>query len=142
MNYQCEVLIHHPSLEEVSQAFVNSDLYHLWQPGIQSYTHVTNTIHQVGAIGILRYSTQDAIHEMREEIKEISLPHHIKYEYTVPGVINRCDNKFSKTEDGVLWKMDITFIFDNKPQLDIEVFKEQTLKSMNQFKHFMETYKP
>lgn len=141
MKYNCEVTIDLPR-EEVIELFDSSENLSKWQPGLQSFEHMSGEPGQVGAKSRMVYDENGRIIEMIETITNQNFPDEFSATYEAKGVINWNSNRFYAEGDKTRWVQETEFKFSGIMRV-ISVFMrgtfpKETMKSMNQFKAFAE----
>lgn len=141
MKYSCELLIDLPR-DEVVALFDDPDNLVKWQPGLQSFEHLSGEPGQPGAKSRLIYDEGGRRIEMIETVVERNLPDVFSGTYEAKGVWNAVSNHFI-AEDGVTrWVMDSDFRFSGFMLLMLifmrGAFRKQTEKTMQRFKDFAE----
>lgn len=142
MKYSNEVEINLP-LNKVIELFENPDNMKHWQPGLQSFEHISGTSGQVGAKSRLKYKMGKREIEMIETITKQNLPHEFTATYEAKGVYNLLINKFiSVTENKTKWVSETEFKFSGFMKLIAFLmpgtFKKQSQKYLDDFKAFAE----
>lgn len=141
MKYTCELTIDLPR-DEVVALFDDPDNLVKWQPGLQSFEHLSGEPGQPGAKSRLLYDEGGRRIEMIETIVTRDLPETFSGTYEAKGVWNEVSNHFLE-EDGVTrWVMDSDFRFSGFMLLMLifmrGAFRKQTEKTMQRFKDFAE----
>ena len=144
MKYSVEVDIN-SSIERVMELFDNVENLYQWQPGLQSFDHVSGEVGQVGAVSKMVYSMGKREYPMTETIKSKNLPDEFTAIYEGPGMWNKAENQFIKlTETTCRWVATHEFKGQSimmKLMLFFTpgAFKKETLKFMNYFKNRIRT---
>ena len=145
MKYTNEIEINLP-IDRVITLFDNPDNMKHWQPGLQSFEHISGTPGQVGAKSRLRYKMGNREIEMIETILKRDLPHSFDGTYEAKGVYNVISNKFiplgpNKTK----WVTETEFKFSGFMKLMgwlmPGAFKKQSQQYLDKFKAFAESQK-
>ncbi len=142
MKYSNEIEINLP-LNKVIELFENPDNMKHWQPGLQSFEHISGTRGQVGARSRLIYKMGKREIEMVETIIKQNLPEVFAATYDAKGVHNLQSNKFIPvSEDKTKWVTDTEFKFSGFMKLIgflmPGTFKRQSQKYLDDFKTFAE----
>jgi hypothetical protein len=93
MKYTLEIIINKPRAE-VIELFNNPDNLIKWQPGLQSYTHISGEQGKPGAKSKLKYDMNGRKIEMIETISVNKLPDEFSGTYETKGVFNTYENYF------------------------------------------------
>ncbi|MFC5269841.1 SRPBCC family protein [Adhaeribacter terreus] len=143
MKYTNEIELNLP-LNRVIELFDDPENLKHWQPGLQSFEHISGTPGQVGAKSRLKYKMGNREIEMIETILKRDLPHAFDGTYEAKGVYNIVSNKFiplgpNKTK----WVAENEFRFSGFMKLMgwlmPGAFKKQSQKYLEQFKAFAES---
>ena len=143
MKYTCEIEIDRP-LDKVIELFDNAENLKEWQPGLQSFEHVSGELGQPGAKSKLRYKHGKREFDMIETIIVRDLPGEFSGTYETDGSRATIKNHFQKINDGqTKWICESEFELTNFMMKIVAFlapgpFKKQTLKFLNQFKTFAE----
>jgi hypothetical protein len=144
MKYNNSVIVNLP-LARVIELFDNPDNMKYWQPGLQSFTHVSGTPGQAGAVSKLTYLMGKRKVEMTETITERNLPDVFAGTYEAPNVWNHVQNKFIDNGNGTTtWETVNEFKFSGFMMKTIGflmpgAFKKQSQKYLDDFKAFAES---
>src|SRR4051812_18019465 len=142
MKYVNEIDINLP-INKVIELFDNPDNMKHWQPGLQSFEHISGTPGAVGARSRLKYQMGSRKIEMIETITKRNLPQEFDGTYEAKGVFNWVGNKFipvapNKTK----WISETEFKFSGFMKLIGMLmpgaFKKQSRKYLEDFKKFAE----
>jgi hypothetical protein len=126
MKYQCKVVIK-GDLQEVTDLFLEDQVFcKAKAPGTK-----TSFNYKIG--------NEDVV--MTETIESNDMPNAIVTIYEVPGVWNRCENRFTEANGAVTWTMDSEFRFEHEVNPQEEAFINKTQKSMEDFKRLVESKK-
>jgi hypothetical protein len=143
MHYTCETTINLP-INRVIELFDNPDNLSKWQPGLQSFEHLTGEPGEPGATSKLLYKMGKRTIEMIETVETRNLPHEFTGRYETPGVFNRNQNRFEAFDEHTTrWVSNMEFRFQSLTMklmgwLSPGAFKKQTQKFMDLFKAFAE----
>ena len=142
MKYSNEIEINLP-LNKVIELFENPDNMKHWQPGLQSFEHISGTPGQVGAKSRLKYKMGKREIEMIETITKQNLPDEFAATYEAKGVYNLLFNKFIPvSENKTKWVSETEFKFSGFMKLIgflmPGTFKKQSQKYLDDFKTFAE----
>ena len=144
MKYQLEIDINLPR-EKMIELFDNPDNMKHWQPGFQSFEHLSGSPGEVGARYKIIYQMGRRTIEMVETITVRSLPEEFAGTYETRGVWNEVRNLFYEKDafttrwvtvnefrvSGFAMKM-MVFLMPG-------AFKKQSYKYMENFKAFAES---
>ncbi len=142
MKYACEVIIDLPRARVV-ELFDSQENLKQWQPGLQSFEHLSGEPGQPGARSRLVYDERGRRVEMTETIETRNLPDEFTAIFEAKNVWNRSANRFTEVGpnqtrwvndnefrlSGLMWVMGL-FMGGT--------FRKQTLADMNRFKAFAE----
>ncbi len=142
MKYSTEIEINLP-VNKVIELFDNPDNMKHWQPGLQSFEHISGTAGQPGAKSKLKYKMGKREIEMIETITVRNLPEEFSGTYEAKGVFNIVKNKFISLPDGkTKYITDYEFQFSGMMKifgfLMPGAFRKESFKLMKQFKEFAE----
>ncbi len=142
MKYSNEININLP-LNKVIELFENPNNMKHWQPGLQSFEHISGTQGQAGAKSKLKYKMGKREIEMIETITKQNLPHDFAATYEAKGVYNLLLNKFIPvSENKTKWVSETEFKFSGFMKLIgflmPGTFKRQSQKYLDDFKTFAE----
>lgn len=142
MKYTCDVTINLPR-ERVIELFDDPDNMSKWQPGLQSFEHVSGEPGQPGAKSRLVYDMNGRRIEMVETITSRNLPDEFSGTYDAKGVHNVVTNRFyAEGPDRTRWVTENEFSFSGLMIVFALVmrgsFRKQTLADMQRFKAFAE----
>jgi carbon monoxide dehydrogenase subunit G len=142
MKYSNEIEINLP-LNKVIELFENPDNMKHWQPGLQSFEHISGARGQVGARSRLKYKMGKREIEMVETITKQNLPEVFAATYDAKGVHNLQFNKFIPvSENKTKWVTETEFKFSGFMKLISFLmpgtFKKQSQKYLDDFKAFSE----
>ena len=146
MKYELEIEINLPRAK-VIELFDSTENLKEWQPGLESFEHVSGTPGEVGAVSHLVFQMGKRRIEMTETITAKNLPNEFSGTYEAKGMWNLVENFFiEKDENTTIYKTINTF--DCKTlMLKImafimpSAFKKQSYKYMEYFKEFAEKQK-
>lgn len=111
MKFVHEIVIAKPR-DEVWKLFDNPDNMKQWQPTLQSFTAVSGTPGQPGAVSKLVYLENGRTVELIETIIERRQPGSFSGTYDNPMVTNSISNTFTEVEQGkTRWVMEGEFAF-------------------------------
>ena len=142
MKYSNEIEINLP-IDKVIALFDDPENMKHWQPGLQSFEHLSGTPGQPGAKSKLKYKMGNRDIEMIETITKRNLPQEFAGTYETKGVYNLVSNKFyplgvNKTK----WVTDTEFQLSGFMKLIGWLmpgsFKKQSQKFLEDFKTFAE----
>lgn len=142
MQYECETVINLPRAR-VIELFDDPDNLSKWQPGLQSFEHISGELGQTGAQSRLVYDENGRTIEMIETISTRNLPDEFSATYEAKGVHNWVSNHFYEIEpDKTRWVMETEFKFSGMMRVMAlfmrGAFPKQTRKMMDNFKQFAE----
>jgi hypothetical protein len=143
MKYELEIEINQPRAK-VIELFDSTENLKEWQPGLQSFEHVSGTPGEVGAVSHLIFQMGKRRIEMTETITAKNLPDEFSGTYEAPGMWNLVENFFiEKDENTTIYKTRNSFkpnTFMLKIMMFImpSAFKKQSFKYMEYFKEFAE----
>ena len=142
MKYTSEITINLPR-ERVIELFDNPDNMHKWQPGLESFEHISGEAGQPGATSRLKYKMGKREIEMIETITSRNLPDEFSGTYEAKGVWNNVVNRFYAEGDKTRWVAEHDFKFGGFMKLMGWImpgaFTKQTRQIMEQFKEFAES---
>jgi hypothetical protein len=136
MKYLCEMIIDAP-IDKVTNLFADHNHYQAWQPGLIKVEPIKGAKQAYRLVFSL--GNQEMV--MKETVEDNALPKTYTLIYQVPGVWNRCVNQFVQTKDQTLWTMETEFQFDKDNHLPQDQFESKTLRGMQLFKNFVESFK-
>ncbi|QQS35840.1 MAG: SRPBCC family protein [Ignavibacteriales bacterium] len=142
MKYSTEIEINLP-VNKVIELFDNPDNMKEWQPGLESFEHLSGTPGQPGAKSKLKYKMGKREIEMIETVTVRNLPEEFSGTYKAKGVFNIVKNKFVPLNDGktkYITEHDFQFTGMMKlfGLLMPGAFRKESFKLMKQFKEFAE----
>lgn len=142
MKYTCEVMIDLPR-HRVIELFDSQENLSKWQPGLQSFEHLSGDPGQPGAQSRLIYDENGRRIEMVETILARNLPEEFSATYEAKGVWNSSAHYFHEAgPERTRWVMDNEFKFSGWMSLMgifmRGAFPKQTMTEMNRFKEFAE----
>lgn len=142
MKYTNEIEINLP-INRVVALFDDPENLKHWQPGLQSFEHVSGTPGQPGAKSRLKFKMGKREIEMIETITRRNLPEEFAGTYDAKGVHNIVSNRFIPLgENKTKWVTDNEFQFSGFMKLMgwfmPGAFKKQSQKYLEQFKAFAE----
>lgn len=141
MKYTCELTIDLPR-DEVIALFDDADNLPKWQPGLQSFEHLSGEPGRPGAKSRLLYDQGGRRIEMTETILRRDLPDLFSGTYETRGVHNEIVNHFHDEGDRTRWVLESDFRFSGFMLLMLlfmrGAFRKQTEKTMQRFKDFAE----
>lgn len=144
MKYTTEISIDLP-IQRVMELFHDTKNLKEWQPGLQSYTHLSGVPGQVGAKAKLIFKTSGRVLEMIETITVSDAPREFSGIYEVKRVWNEVRNFFSSpSPDTTKWVSECEFRFTNLfmklvGKLMPGSFKKQSFEFQRLFKKFAES---
>jgi len=142
MKYSSEIEINLP-VKKVVELFDNPDNLKHWQPGLQSFQHLSGTPGEPGAKSKLHFKMGKRDIEMIETITVRNLPEEFSGTYEAKGVWNEVKNHFiSLDENRTLYRCENEFQFSGFMKiigfLMPGAFKKESMKYLVQFKEFAE----
>jgi len=142
MKYSTEITIALP-VEKVVELFDNPENLKYWQPGLESFEHLSGTPGHAGAKSRLRYKMGKRTVEMIETITKRDLPDIFSGTYEAQGVLNISVNRFVPLSDNsTKYISEQEFRFKGMMKLMAMLmpgmFKKQSLKYLQDFKTFAE----
>ena len=141
MKYTCELLIDLPRAEVVA-LFDDADNLLKWQPGLQSFEHLSGEPGQPGAKSRMVYDEGGRRIEMVETVLRRELPELFSGTYEAKGVWNEVVNRFQDEGGSTRWVLESDFRFRGlmllMPIFMRGAFRKQTMKTMQRFKDFAE----
>lgn len=142
MKYSSEIEINLP-VKKVVELFNNPDNLKLWQPGLQSFQHLSGTPGEPGAKSKLHYIMGKRDIEMIETITVNNLPDEFSGTYEAKGVWNEVKNCFIPLDENrTLYRCENEFQFSGFMKiigfLMPGAFKKESYKYLVQFKEFAE----
>ncbi len=142
MKYQTEIEIDLP-VERVVELFDNSDNMAKWQPGLQSFKHLSGEPGKPGAKMELNYKMGKREIQMVETVVQNELPKVFEVTYEAKNVFNKLQCQFiSLSPTQTKWVEHNEFKFSGFMMLlgllMPGAFKKQTMQYMQQFKAFAE----
>ena len=142
MKYECEITIDLPR-QRVIKLFDDPDNLSKWQPGLQSFEHISGEAGRSGAQSRLVYDEKGRRIEMVETITRRDLPDEFSGTYETKGVKNWVVNRFYENgPEKTRWVLESEFKFSGLMVLMVLVmrgaFPKQTLEFMQNFKVFAE----
>ncbi|GAB4509407.1 MAG: hypothetical protein OHK0046_04330 [Anaerolineae bacterium] len=143
MNYRCELMIDAP-IDTVAALFADPDKRKAWQPTLQSMTLLNGEAHKAGARYKLVFDEGNRGMEMVETIVKHDLPQAFSSTYETANVHNTVENHFeSAGPNKTRWVMDNKFQFSGYMRIlaflmRTGTFRNQTMKSMEMFKQYVE----
>lgn len=145
MKYTCEIEINKP-IQKVIELFDNSDNMYKWMEGLESFEHLNGTPGEVGARSILKFKKGRSEIHLIETITVKNLPEEFTGTYEAKGVFNVVKNKFiplSENKTKYITEQDfkLTGFMKIIGFLMPGAFKQQSMKYLAAFKHFVENEK-
>lgn len=142
MKYSSEIEINLP-VKKVVELFDNPDNLKLWQPGLQSFQHLSGTPGEPGAKSKLHFKMGKRDIEMIETITVRNLPEEFSGTYEAKGVWNEVKNHFIPLDGNrTLYRSENEFRFSGFMKiigfLMPGAFKKESMKYLQQFKEFAE----
>jgi carbon monoxide dehydrogenase subunit G len=142
MKYNMEIEIDLP-VNKVIELFDNPENLKHWQPGLQSFEHISGTPGQPGAKSRLKYKMGKREVELIETITIRNLPEEFSGTYEAKGVLNIIKNKFVSLPGGkTRYITEQEFNFEGIMKLVGFVmpgaFRKESFKYLKQFKEFAE----
>ncbi len=144
MKYTSEIEID-LSREKVVELFDDTEKMKNWQPTLVEYKHLEGEPRQEGATTDFLYKMQgEKTMLMQETVLQRNLPDSYKVLYETAGIKNELENEFeSINENTTLWRIKNNYKFSGAFKMmgivAKKAFKEQTMKTMRQFKEFAES---
>ncbi len=143
MEYTLEIVINKPR-SKVIELFDNPDNLPKWQPGLESFEHISGEQGQPGAKSKLTYNMNGRKIEMIETITVNKLPDEFSGTYETKGVFNTYENFFHEEgADKTRWITVSDFRFSGFMKLMAVFmrgsFRKETQKFLDRFKEFVET---
>ena len=141
--YTVEVDIDLPR-DQVIELFDSVDNLYKWQPGLQSFEHVSGDPGQPGAISKMVYLNGRNRIEMTEEVTERRLPDEFNGRYSWGGGSNTLRNEFIElSPSSTRWRSTCSYEFRSIPMKLMAFFAGGMFKKQNQlwldhFKAFCE----
>jgi carbon monoxide dehydrogenase subunit G len=144
MKYTCETEINKP-IGTVVELFDNPDHMSKWMEGLQSFEHLSGTPGQPGAKSRLKFKHGNREMELIETIIVRNLPKEFSGTYEAKGIYNHLTNRFTAANANTTkYSSEVEFQFSGMMKLFgflmPGMFKKQSVKYMNAFKHFVENY--
>ena len=143
MRYQISIDIEKPRCK-VIELFNNPDNMKYWQPGLQSFEHLSGEPGAVGSKSKLKYKMGKREIEMIETITENDLPNRFCGTYEADGVWNSVENNFVEVDENrTRWDFETEFrmsglLMKIMAFLMPGMFKKQSCEFMEKFKEFAE----
>lgn len=143
MQYTTEMTINQPR-DKVIALFDDPDNLPKWQPGLQSFAHISGERGQPGAKSKLVYEMNGRVVEMIETITHRNLPDEFSGTYDAAGVHNVVVNRFYDAGPGqTRWVIESDFQFTNLMMKAFGLlmpgsFTRETKTLMERFKAFAE----
>lgn len=142
MMYTTEIEIEKP-IDMVIALFDNPDHMGKWMEGLESFTPLSGTPGMPGAKSLLKFKMGKRDIEMIETITVRNLPDEFSGTYETKGVYNLVKNKFIKvSENKTKYISEHEFRCHGFMKilafLMPGMFKKQSMKYMQAFKHFVE----
>jgi carbon monoxide dehydrogenase subunit G len=142
MKYKCSATINKP-LQEVTAKFIDTNNLKHWQPGLQSYEHVSGQPGQPGAVSNFTFLMGKRKMVLTETILVNNLPDEFSVEFEGGSMKNIVRSYFkSIDENSTSYESDNEF--DMKGAMKIlgwimpGLFKKQSMVYVNNFKNFVE----
>lgn len=141
--YSAEIVINLPR-DRVIELFDNSENMFKWQPGLQSFEHVSGEPGQPGAKSKLVYLNGKHRVEMIETVVKRDFPNEFTGTYEFEGGKNSLENYFSELgPDRTLWKFTsdfqfCTFMMKAMGFFFPGMFRKQSMTFLQHFKEFAE----
>ena len=144
MKYSSEVIINRP-VQKVVDLFDNPNNLKYWQPGLQSFEHISGEPGKPGAKSRIKYKMGKRDIEMIETIKVRNLPDEFSGTYEAKGVWNEVKNHFIPIDANTTKYISETeFKLSGFMKLIAWLmpgtFRKQTEKFMKDFKTFAENH--
>ncbi len=142
MKYSNEIEIDLP-VNQVIALFDDPENMKHWQPGLESFEHLSGEPGMPGAKSRLKYNMGNRKVEMIETIVKRNLPEEFSGTYEAKGVHNAISNKFIPVSaNKTKWVTETEFKFSGFMKLMgwlmPGAFKKQSQKFLEQFKAFAE----
>ncbi len=137
-------------IDEVMDLFKNQDYFRHWQKGLVHSNPLKGEPGRVNSTREMSIKVAGTLIKMKEEITTVNLPHLWEATYRTKGVVNEQSNRFRESEKIInnksmkitLWDATSTFKFTGLMRLvgkaQPQLFKNQTLQHMQDFKTFAE----
>jgi len=139
MEYQVSIDIQKPANTCFSY-YTKPEKIKMWMPNLKDIVDLKGHLFSLHSQGYFIFDQMGRQMIMEIEVTEFKSPYDITIIYRVPGAKNVCVNHFENKNGHTLWTMDVLFEFEEDPNLDIEIFKQSTLSSMEVFKKYMEEH--
>lgn len=139
MKYQVTYTINE-KIDTVTKLFINKECMKKWKIGLCQIVENKGVLFETGSEGTLVFDHSGTKMKMdvKVYVESNQLPKEIVIVYQMPGTWNRCVNTFKRTNGKTEWTMDVEFRFNEPQKIGLEKFIEQTAKSMESFKDFVE----
>lgn len=142
MKYTVSNTINRP-LAEVLEKFNDPEGVKHWMEGLQRIEHISGTPGEVGAKSNFHFLYKNKEMQIEETILEKNTPGQIKFRYLSPMGYNEVEMIFEKLSDNSVKQTNNSY-FDMKGLKAIMgvlfkgMFKKQSMKYMEAFKHYVE----
>ncbi len=142
MKYISEIEINKP-IDRVVELFDNPDNLSKWMDGLLSFEHLSGEPGRPGAKSKLKFKMGKREIEMIETVTVRNLPEEFTGTYEAKGVFNIVKNRFVALPDGrTKYINENEFQFQGFMKLFGMImpgaFKKQTMKTLNDFRNFVE----
>ncbi len=143
MKYHQEIIVNIP-FSKLLELFEDPKNLKKWQPDVISFTPISGTIGQVGAVSKMRVNMVIKELEITETIIKRNLPDEFVIQYQTPGVTNMVTNGFKElAPNQTRWIMQNDYKFGGIARFAVMplkgIFKKQTQVTMERFKKFAES---
>lgn len=143
MKYTTEIIINKP-INEVINLFDSVENLYKWMEGLENFEHISGNSGEVGAKSRLTFQMGKRKMVMIETILKKDLPNEFTGTYETKGVYNIVRNRFEKIDEKqTKYISENEFIFSSFFMklfgiLAPGLFKKQSMKYLENFKHFAE----
>lgn len=143
MKYHQEIIVNIP-FSQLIVLFENPDNLKKWQPDVISFTPISGTIGQQGAVSKMKVNMVVKVLEIKETIIKRNLPHEFVIQYETAGATNTVTNGFKElSPNKTRWIMQNDYKFGGIAKYAVMplkgIFKKQTQVTMDRFKTFAES---
>ena len=143
MKYHQEIIVNIP-FSQLITLFENPDNLKKWQPDVISFTPISVTIGQPGAVSKMKINMVVKVLEVSETIVKRNLPQEFVILYETAGVTNTVTNGFKEiAPNQTRWIMENNYKFGGIAKYAViplkGIFKKQTQVTMERFKKFAES---
>jgi hypothetical protein len=145
--YSVEILL---PINEVMELFKNQSYFKHWQKGLVSSRDLSGNPGEENSTREMKIRVAGTTITMKEQITAVDLPHLWEATYRTSGVLNKQSNRFRESETSInnqlvattLWNATSIFKFTGMMRVvakaQPQIFKQQTLQHMEDFKTFAE----